>query len=375
MPWKTVSVMSLRQEFLELMKKESVNVSELCRRYQISRKTGYKWRRRFDLDGMLGLADRSRRPHHIVFQVPPCTEDEVIRLRKDHPAWGARKIRKKLQQANIPTIPACSTITRVLHRHGLINPEDAGGRQDWQRFESPVPNDLWQMDFKGPVKTLAGPGHPLTILDDFSRFNLCLRALPNQRTAGVQEAMTATFRQYGLPNIMLVDNGGPWGSDPEHPYTPLTVWLMRLQVRVTHSRPYHPETLGKDERFHRTLKKELLSRSQWQDLAHLQNAFNPWRHVYNFERPHDALGLEVPGTRYQPSLRSFPESLPPIEYSEGTWVRKVQQEGEFSFQGRTFRVSKAFRGYPIGVQPTSVDGKFDVLFTHYKISHIDLGDP
>ncbi len=375
MPWKAISVMSLRHESITLVNEAMVSFSELCRRYEIRRKTGYKWLKRYWLEAVGGLADRSRRPHRVVLKVPLATEEKIVEIRKKHQAWGARKIRRKLKQAGLPRIPAYSTITEVLHRRGLIHPEDPGGRQDWQCFESPLPNHLWQMDFKGPVPTLAGTCYPLTILDDYSRFNLCLRALPNQQTTEVQPVLTATFRRYGLPDTLLADHGSPWGSDPEHPYTPLTVWLMRLQIQVSHSRPYHPQTLGKDERFHRTLQGELLSRCQWPDGAHLQEAFDSWRQVYNFDRPHEALGLEVPASRYQPSLRSFPESLPPIEYLPGVAVRKVQQQGEFSFQGRTFRISKAFCGYPVGLQPTFIDGVFDVLFCHQKIIQIDLRSP
>lgn len=375
MPWRTFSVMSLRREFVRLVQEETVSFSELCRRYDLSRKTGYKWLKRYWTEGISGLADRSRRPHQIVRQVDPVQEEEILQLRDGHRRWGARKIRRRLQSLGWSSVPACSTITAILHRHGLIDPEESGGQKAWQRFEHPVPNSLWQMDFKGPVRTLAGACYPLTVLDDCSRFNLCLQALPNQQTTGVQRALIDTFHQYGLPDTLLVDNGSPWGSDPEHPYTPLTVWLIRLQIQVSHSRPYHPQTLGKDERFHGTLQRELLSRSQWQDGVHLQGALDPWRQVYNFERPHEALGLEVPASRYQPSLRSFPETLPPIEYPRGIAVRKVQQLGEFSFQGRTLRISKAFQGYPVGLQPTLTDGVFDVLFCHQKISQIDLRSP
>ena len=293
-------------------------------------------------------------------------------LRRRYPRWGARKIRRRLHALDMAAVPACSTITSIFHRHGLIHPEESGGRRDWQRFEHPVPNSLWQMDFKRPVKSLAGPGFPLTVLDDHSRFNICLRALPTQQTADVQPALTVTFRRYGLPDRLLMDNGSSWGSDAEHPYTPLGVWLIRVGIRISHSRPYHPQTLGKEERFHRTLQGELLSRSQWQDLAHLQRAFDRWRHAYNFERPHEALDLAVPASRYQPSLRAFPERLPPIEYPSSIHVRKVQQGGEIFFQGRTWRVGKAFRGYPVGLQPTLVGGMFDVLFCHQRITQIDL---
>ncbi len=202
----------------------------------------------------------------------------------------------------------------------------------------------------------------MTILDDHSRFNVGLRVLPSQQTATGQQAVTETFRRYGLPDRLLVDNGSPWGSDAAHQDTPLTVWLWRVGVAVTHSRPDHPQTLGKDERFHGTLTREVLRDAQWRDPAHLQTVLDRWRGVYNQERPHEALGLAVPASRYQPSLRPYPEVLPPIDYDTGTFVRKVQYHGEFSFQGRLYQLSKAFRGYPVGIQPLAVDGQYEVLF-------------
>jgi transposase InsO family protein len=250
-------------------------------------------------------------------------EEAVLNLRSRHPRWGARKIRRRLLDLGASSVPACSPLTRIFHCHGLIHPEEPGGRRDFRRFEHPVPNSLWQMDFKGPVRSLAGSLHPLTVLDDHSRFNLCLSALRSQQSAGVREALTATFRQYGLPDRLMMDNGSPWGSDRDHPYTPLGVWLIRLGIRIGHSRPYHPQTLGKDERFHGTLGRELLDGRQWRDHDHLQAALRCWRQTDNFERPHEALNLAVPASRYRPSLRSFPESLPPIEYPEGIAVRKV----------------------------------------------------
>ncbi len=145
MPWQAVSVMSLREEFVNLAKQMTVSFSELCRRFQISRKTGYKWIGRYESQGPPGLADQSRRPHRIVFRVPPLIEEKIVDIRRRHQAWGARKIRKRLRAAGLEQIPACSTITQVLHRRGLIPPESPGGQQDWQRFESPMPNDLCQM--------------------------------------------------------------------------------------------------------------------------------------------------------------------------------------------------------------------------------------
>src|SRR3989454_2695067 len=157
MPWRTTDLMSLRQEFVTMALQAGVSMSELCRRFEISRKTGYKWLRRYRAEDLRGLADRSRRPHRIRIHVPPVVEETILTLRARHPSWGARKIRRRLHAHGLAPLPACSTITAVLHRHGLISPEHAGGRRDWQRFVHPVPNSLWQMDFKSPVPCLAGP--------------------------------------------------------------------------------------------------------------------------------------------------------------------------------------------------------------------------
>jgi transposase InsO family protein len=359
--------MSLRQEFIKLLHAESLNFSELCRRYGISRKTGYKWAERYEQSGIAGLEDASRRPRTIGRHMD---QNTVVELRTKH-SWGSRKIRRRLQVLDFTPVPACSTIPRALHRHNLVDPERPGNKK-WQRFEQPAPNCLWQMDFKAPVPTLAGVAHPLTVLDDHSRFNICLRALPNQKTREVQETLTEAFARYGLPDTILVDNGSPWGNNREYPHTALTVWLMRLNVGVIHSRPYHPQTLGKDERFHRTLKEELIRRNQWRDLVHLQRSFDPWRHTYNFERPHDALGLDVPADRYRPSLRSFPDTLPQIDYPTGVSVRKIDDKGKVCFLSKRFRIGKAFRGYPVGLRPTDTDGLYDVLFCHHVIKYIDL---
>lgn len=370
MPWGVVSLMSLRQEFVELLEKRVVSFSELCRRHRISRKTGYKWLGRYREHGIDGLADQSRRPKNSPAKLSKSTEQAVLELRQCHPRWGARKIRRLLKDRGQPQ-PASSTITTLFHRHGLIEPS-AQAKPNWQRFEREVANSLWQMDFKGPLVTLAGPAHALTVLDDHSRFSLCLKALPDQKGESVKHALSETFRLYGLPNSMLMDNGAPWGGQPAHPYTTLTMWLLRLNVRVSHSRPYHPQTMGKDERFHGTLSRELLENRQWKDLSDLDGAFEQFRHKYNFIRPHQALNLEVPASRYQVSLRSYPETLPPIEYESGVSVRKVQQKGEISFHGKTLKVGKAFRGYPVALKATSSDGVFDVLFCRQTIGQIDL---
>lgn len=373
MPWGVVSLMSLRQEFVRMAEKKEVSFAEMCQRYGISRKSGYKWLGRYRKQGAEGLIDQSRRPKNSPGKLAKATEQSVLSLRHSHPRWGARKIRRLLKTQG-EAMPACSTITTLFHRHGLIEPSTQA-KPNWQRFEREVPNSLWQMDFKGPLATLGGPAHALTVLDDHSRFNLCLKALPNQKGESVQQALSETFRLYGLPNSMIMDNGPPWGGEPAYPYTVLTMWLIRLNVGVSHSRPYHPQTMGKDERFHGTLNRELLCARQWKDLGDLDGAFERFRQQYNFIRPHQALDFEVPASRYQVSLRSFPETLPPIDYDPGVVVRKVQDKGEISFRGKTWKVGQAFHGYPVGLRATVTDGLFDVLFCRQTICQISLREP
>jgi transposase InsO family protein len=370
MPWEERSRMSLRLEFVRLAEKGDPSLNEVCRRFGISRKTGYKWLRRYAEEGAAGLKDRSRRPHNIVFQVPSSQEAEIVALRNKHPAWGARKIRRKLQDAGATRVPATSTVTAVLHRNGLIDKDDPSTGKRWQRFEHPHPNCLWQMDFKGPVATSAGVCHPLTVLDDHSRFSLCIKALSDHRRLPVKQTLEEVFSLYGLPDRMLVDNGIPWRGG-EYPLSRLTVWLIHLGIGVSHSRPYHPQTAGKDERFHRTLKRELISSRHWRDIPHLQEGFDVFRDEYNHERPHEALGLDVPASRYRVSPRSFPASLPPIEYDDGMDIRKVSQKGEVFFKGRIFIVSHALAGYQVGLKPTD-DGLFDVLFCRETVSRINM---
>lgn len=363
--------MSLKHEFVKLARTEGVNIRELCRRYTISPPTGYQLLERYAREGDDGLAQRSRRPHHSPNRTPLELEQAVLNLRWEHPAWGGRTIRKVLVDRGYRSAPSPSTITAILRRNGCI----VGGersQRDWQRFEHPHPNDLWQMDFKGHFPTGAGRCHPLSVLDDHSRFALGLAACANERTETVRECLTAIFRLYGLPERMLMDNGSPWGNDADHPRTPLTVWLMRLGIRVSHGRPYHPQTQGKTERFHRTLKAEVLQGRHFADLPACQAAFDWWRDVYNFERPHQALSLATPLSCYVPSPRSFPETLPPIEYGDGDLVRKVMAEGRIHFKGYTFKLGRALQGYPVALRPTTVDGVWGVWFMTYPIAEVNL---
>lgn len=374
MPWQEVSTMSLRSEFVMLASQPEANRRALCRRYGISPKTGYKWLRRYAAEGPTGVVDRSRRPARSPTRTSAAAEARVIELRRDHPAWGGRKLARRLQDLGMVEVPAPSTITAILKRHDLLGPKSTA-QPPYQRFEHPWPNDFWQMDFKGHFALTQGRCHPLTVLDDHSRFNLELGACADERGTTVQSRLTATFRRYGLPNRIGIDNGAPWGQDFAHTLTPLTVWLLRIGVSVSHSRPYHPQTLGKDERFHRSLKAEVIDGHTFGNLAACQSRFDRWRDCYNLERPHEALAMATPATRYQSSPRSFPETLPPIEYDARDVVRKVQAKGALSYRGQIFRVAKALRGYPVALRSTEHDGVLAVYFCHHKVAEINQRNP
>ena len=373
MPWEEVSITSLRLDFVKLATQEGANMSELCRCFGISRKTGYKWLERYGHGGKESLVDQSRRPHTSPNRTPAEMEERVLQIRCKYPAWGGRKIRWLLLQDGYVDVPSPSTITAILRRHGHIDPEESLKHRAFQRFQKEYPNELWQMDFKGYFALAEGGYcHPLTVLDDCSRFLVGLRACPDETHETVQDQLTSIFRCYGMPDRMLMDNGSPWGDDADNPYTRLTAWLIRLGIGVSHGRPYHPQTQGKDERLHRTLNAELISRHSFLDLPACQVIFDDWRETYNLVRPHEALDMAVPAERYQPSSRPFPDTLPPVLYDVSDTVRKVDKGGRISFRNHTFRVGKAFRYQPVAIRPTDTDGDFHVFFCQQRVAHISL---
>jgi transposase InsO family protein len=271
------------------------------------------------------------------------------------------------------TIPVPSTITEILRRHGQLNERDGAGKPNVQRFEHAAPNDLWQMDFKGHFPmTRGGRCHPLTVLDDHSRYSIGLRACDNERTETVQRELVEMFRHSGLPRRMLMDNGPPWSDTGDQHWTRLTAWLVRLGISISHGRPYHPQTQGKDERFHRTLAAEVLRDRSFRDLIDTQQAFDPWRQVYNTQRPHEALSLEVPASRYRASERPFPETLPSIEYASDVQVRRASFKGVIKFESRLVRVGRAFCREPIGVRATLTSSVYEVFYAHQSLGQFDV---
>jgi transposase InsO family protein len=366
--------MDQRREFVRLANQEGANRRALCERFGISHKTGYKWLARAT-SGEDQLSDRSRRPHFSPLHSAVLTEAAVLAVRDAHPVWGARKIVRCLEDGGHEA-PAASTVHAILRRHGRIDSRSGASGKPWQRFEKEAPNLLWQMDFKGSVALADGAAcHPLTIVDDHSRYAVCLRAYGNERSETVRSGLEATFHRYGLPDAMLVDNGSPWGDGPGQSWTRLGVWLLKLGVDVLHSRPYHPQTRGKNERFHRTLKAEVFALRRFRNLDEVQPAFDQWRTVYNLERPHQALDQEVPASRYRPSARPMPASLPQIEYDEHEIVRTVGTTKAYvSFKGRPWKVPQAFRGERIAIRPRGADGHYGVFFGSRQIAQIALAD-
>lgn len=375
MPFREVSKMDARLEFVTLARQPGVNVRELCRRYRISPDTAYRLLKRFDQQGPAGLMDRSRRPHTSPAQTSKGLIDEVVALRNKQPSWGGRKIHHVLKtRLKDSMVPAASTITDILTRHKLIDPETTS--VPYVRFERAAPNELWQMDFKGPLASAQGDCHPLTVLDDHSRFNILLEACVNQKGSGVKTHLTSAFRRYGLPVQILSDNGTPFGT--AHPVagglTALGVWLVRLGIDPIHGRPYHPQTQGKEERFHRTLKAAVVPGRCYATIDDYRPAFAEFRDSYNLERPHEALSMATPASRYQPSCHKFPEILAPVEYAPADQVRRVREKGAIDFKGRGYFISVALAHQQIAMRPTTVDGQWDVYFCTRKIATLNQKD-
>ena len=374
MPWREVSVMDERREFVRLALQEGANRRELCRRFGIHPTTGYKWLARFEA-GDRALADRSRRPLTSPGRSDAEIEQAVLAVRDAHPAWGARKIVHCLERQGM-VAPARSTAHEILRRHDRVVPPP-GSPRAWQRFEKSAPNLLWQMDFKGHVGLADGSRcHPLTVVDDHSRYNLCLAACADEQRSTVQTRLELTFRRYGLPEALFVDNGKPWGDSSGQRWTRFAVWLLKLGVAVLHSRPYHPQSRGKNERFHRTLNDEVFALRRFRNLDEVQCAFDAWRSIYNLERPHEALDQDIPASRFRPSARPMPDRLPTVEYDEREIVRIVPASKDYiSFKGRRWIMPRAFRGERVAIRPLSAEGQYGVFFGAHPIATIDLTQP
>ncbi|GAB5561880.1 MAG: IS481-like element ISRm20 family transposase [Synoicihabitans sp.] len=374
MPWNTKNVVQLRREFVALAKMRGMSFSALCQRFAISRKTGYKWMKRQAGGGPDALANQPPRLTRRRNQTSVAMEQQVLALREEQPTWGPRKLRRRLKNLGVTGLPSTSAIGRLLRREGCIESAVSAQHTAWQRFERATPNELWQMDFKGHFAMHQNRCHPLTVIDDCSRYLIGLRACADEQSFGVQQHLQSMFMLYGLPECILCDNGPPWSGNGQR-YTALSVWLMQLGVRTIHGRAFHPQTQGKDERFHRTLKNDLLCRHDWVDLRQTQQRFDSFRQVYNHDRPHDALGLDCPADHYRPSSRSMPSVIPRADYDQTDIVRRVKSKGEITFRNRFFYIGSAFHRLDVALRPTANEGVYRVYYAAFPLGLIDCQTP
>ena len=364
MPWEADTVMKQRERFVEAARRHEKPISALCQEYGISRKTGYKWLNRAS-EGQQ-LCDQSRCPHRQPSKTARDTEQLILDVRASNPTWGGKKIKAALEAAGCNGIPSAKTCGNILKRYGFIQPEEAQKHKAFQRFQREKCNELWQMDFKGDF--LLGDGSrcfPLDILDDHSRF--CIQITPKSSASGVKESVMLAFQEYGLPNAILTDNGAQF-SGFRGGYTQFERWLMDLDVLPIHGRIMHPQTQGKIERFHRTMKAEAL-RTTPANLEHARQLLNDWRWRYNEIRPHEALGQKPPASVYTSSSREYREPQNFV-YDEGARMVKVNNWGYLRFGPIQVYLSETMKDTYLEIRPGDGD-TFRVIYRNYQIAVVD----
>jgi transposase InsO family protein len=368
MTWKVTDTVGQRIEFVvRVINGESV--VGLCQEYEVSRQTGHLWLKRYrEAGSFAALEDRSRVAKRIWNRTSGEVAEKVLQLRKEH-GWAGRKIQKVLERDHGIAISA-RTIDRILDRNHCIDNRDRR-RPAPKRFERDRPNELWQMDFKGQYRLDdATECYPLSILDDHSRFLVGLHALPSTKTVGVEERLIQTFQRYGLPDEMLMDHGVPWWkANTEIGLTKVSVMLMKQGIHVTHSGIGHPQTQGKVERFNRTLKAAMRTRGLPETFSQWQRRLSEFRRIYNQMRPHEAIEMEVPAQRYEPSQRRYQPRPAEWDYPAGYEVVQLNSQGSFHHGGPRF-VSKALANEIVGYR--TIDQKLLVCYRSTYVREIDL---
>lgn len=378
MPWLETSPVEQRERFIDDQHHGLYTVTELCERYAISRKTGYKWLNRFDEAGRPGLRDGSRAPHHC----PHAMSDDVARViceaRRQHPSWGPEKLLDWLapRHPDVVEWPAVSTAGDLLARRGLVKK-----RRRRRTYQHPgvvpatttQPNDLWTADFKGHFRTQDGIYcYPLTITDLHTRFLLACHGLLSTKGQGVRPVCDRLFREYGLPRAIRTDNGVPFATTGMHGLSQLNVWWIRLGIQHQRILPAHPQQNGAHERMHKTLKGEAI-RPPRATLAAQQRKFNRFRHEYNEERPHQTLRGRTPASLYRPSPRTYTGGLPPIEYPGHFIVKRVTNAGTIRFKKHLLFIANALKQHAVGLEEID-DGIWSLHFCHVLLGRIDERD-
>lgn len=367
MPWESKTVEDLRKEFI-VAAKDCRNFSALCREFNITRRTGYKWLARYK-DGET-LANKSKAPFVIANRTPLETEKLIINLRSDNPGWGAKTIKKVLENQGNTDIPCVKTVNNILNRYDCISNEESLKHQPFKRFEKDKCNELWQTDFKGEFLTADGKYcFPLDILDDHSRFLIKIK--PHLSTANVvKSTFEAAFNTYGMPDAVLSDNGAQFAGF-RHGYTQFEKWLMNHDILPIHGRIKHPQTQGKIERFHRTLKEELLKHTTFSDIADADKQLQEWREKYNNIRPHEALGMRCPAEVYTSSNREYNENISKYEYSGQYHIIKVNSWGYVRFDKWQSYLSETMINEYIEFRPNPHGDSYIACYRNFKIAEFD----
>jgi transposase InsO family protein len=365
--------MDQKTQFLSEYLRASLSFSELCRRYAISRKTGYKWIERYETDPGAGLRDRSRRPHHHPRQTPEPIRAAIIRARRQHPSWGAKKLLKVLRRAD-PDLawPSRWTVSDLLAREGLVRQRVRRRRPSHPGAPTTVasaPNQLWCVDYKGQFKTRDGRYcYPLTVTDAFSRYLIGCRALPSTESAPTQEAFLQWFRRFGLPERIKSDNGTPFASTALGRLSTLSVSWILLGIRPELIVPGKPQQNGQHERMHRTLKAEA-TRPPAANLADQQRVFDRFRREFNTVRPHEAIDLETPASRYDKSARRLSHAPAPLVYPPHFETRLVSTNGGIRWNSKWVAVTTTCAGHHIGLEAVD-DAIWDVYFGPIKLGRL-----
>lgn len=378
MPWMETVPMEERLRFVHDAFSDRFTMSELCARYGVSRRIGYKWLERFEAEGRPGLKDRSRAPHHCPHRIPPAVATLLVAARRAHPHWGARKLLIVLgpRHPEIAHWPAPSTVADLLARRGLVQQRRRRRHPVHPGVVPPVtaaPNDLWTADFKGEFRT--GDGrycYPLTIADQHARFLLTCHGLLSTKTVTARPVFERAFREYGLPRAIRTDNGVPFATQAVHGISFLNVWWMRLGIVHQRIRPGCPQENGAHERMHRTLKRQAIKPVR-QTCAAQQRNFNAFQREYNTERPHEHLGQRTPASCYHASGRTYPERLPPLEYPGHFLVKKITTGGTFRFRHRLLYLANAMVDQHIGLEETD-DGVWAIWFNTVLLATFDEHD-
>lgn len=381
MPWQETHVVNERVKFVSAAQSGEETMEALCRRFGVSRKTGYKLLERYLREGVDGLRDRSRAPRTHPNQLSPELEGLILRARRAHPTWGSKKLLVVLsEQWPAERLPARSTIDAVLRRAGAIEPRRTKRTRrpapSKPVIEAHEPNDVWSIDFKGWFRLGDGVRcDPLTVNDVFSRASLLCRAMVRPKLDDVRAQIERLFGKFGLPHYMLSDNGPPFGSNGLGGLSRLGVWLLRLGVRPVFIEPGRPEQNGRHERFHETLLFEAADPPR-ASLRAQQAAFDAFQREYNSVRPHEALGMRRPWELYRPSPRELPREAPAHEYGSGFETRSVRRDGSIKWKRGYVFVGEAMAHEMIGLE--SVDegrwrlwlGPFELGMLHERSNSV-----